>query len=209
MTIPETNAQQFTTSGGWPALNFCNTADGDLRGEWEENLHSYADLVAWAEQQMMISPAAASRLREAAANAPEAAQAALERAYALRMTLYRLFSASASEMPADRETLSDFDRALKEAAAHLSLRPVDVHYHLELALPGEEFDEVAWAVVWSAAQLLASDRLALVHECAGESCTWLFLDTTRNHSRRWCDMKGCGNRAKARAFYRRKTAKPS
>ena len=37
-----------------------------------------------------------------------------------------------------------------------------------------------------------------IRECDGDTCGWLFLDTTRNHSRRWCDMRGCGNRAKVR-----------
>ncbi|MCB0153982.1 MAG: CGNR zinc finger domain-containing protein, partial [Anaerolineae bacterium] len=60
----------------------------------------------------------------------------------------------------------------------------------------------------SAAELLTSDRLNRVGQCAGESCGWLFLDTTRNHSRRWCEMEHCGNRAKAKRHYRRRTTRP-
>lgn len=202
-----TNAQQFTTSGGWPALNFCNTADGDLHGQWHENLNSYTDLVAWGEQQGMIDAAAAARLRTAAADAPDAAQAALERAHALRLAIYNLFSSAAADCPPEPEALRSFNATLQAAAPYLTLRSANSHYHLELALPSDHLDQVIWSVAWSAAELLSSERLALVHECAGEDCSWLFLDTTRNHSRRWCDMKGCGNRAKARAFYRRKTNK--
>lgn len=207
MAITGTNAQEFTTSGGWPALNFCNTADGDIRTEWHENLNSFTDLIRWGEQHAVIDDAAAARLRAAAAADPGAAAAALDRARALRLTIYDLFSAAAAETVPEPDALATFDRALKAAAAHLTLQPADGHYHLALALPGDDLDEIIWAVVWSAAELLASDRLALVHECAGEGCSWLFLDTTRNHSRRWCEMKGCGNRAKARAFYRRKASK--
>ena len=55
---------------------------------------------------------------------------------------------------------------------------------------------------------LTSEELDQVRECAGNTCGWLFVDMSRNHSRHWCDMRDCGNRAKVRRYYqRRKTAK--
>jgi len=63
-----------------------------------------------------------------------------------------------------------------------------------------------WPVLLDAADLLTSDMLKRVGECAGEGCTWLFIDKSRNRSRQWCAMDDCGNRAKARRFYRRKQA---
>jgi predicted RNA-binding Zn ribbon-like protein len=56
----------------------------------------------------------------------------------------------------------------------------------------------------SAAELLTSETLSRVRECGGATCTWLFLDASRNRSRRWCSMESCGNRAKARRHYRRR-----
>ena len=64
-------------------------------------------------------------------------------------------------------------------------------------------DAVLWHVARSAAELLTSGDLGRVRGCASEECGWVFLDTTRNRSRRWCDMKECGNREKARRFYQR------
>ena len=58
----------------------------------------------------------------------------------------------------------------------------------------------------SAAELLTSPDLPLVRECAGYDCGWLFMDTTKNRSRRWCDMATCGNRAKGRRHYERRRA---
>ena len=46
----------------------------------------------------------------------------------------------------------------------------------------------------------------LVRECGASDCAWLFLDTSKNHHRRWCDMTRCGNRAKVRRFYARRIA---
>lgn len=67
-----------------------------------------------------------------------------------------------------------------------------------------DFSEPLWPIARSAAELLASDQLAFVRACASEKCQWFFLDTSKNHRRRWCEMTRCGNRAKARAFYERK-----
>ncbi|MBI4413448.1 MAG: CGNR zinc finger domain-containing protein, partial [candidate division NC10 bacterium] len=71
---------------------------------------------------------------------------------------------------------------------------------------GQRLDRMLWAVTRSAADLLTSGELAAVRECEAETCAWLFMDRSRNRSRRWCDMKACGNRAKARRHYERKKA---
>ena len=66
-----------------------------------------------------------------------------------------------------------------------------------------DLDRVLWPAVVSAAELLTSTELDRVRECAGERCAWLFLDHSKNQSRRWCDMTVCGNRTKARRHYAR------
>jgi len=65
-------------------------------------------------------------------------------------------------------------------------------------------ERINWLIVRSAADLLTSDKLHDVRACSAEDCRWLFLDISKNHSRRWCDMETCGNQAKARRHYRRK-----
>ena len=68
----------------------------------------------------------------------------------------------------------------------------------------QALDRMLWVVARSAADLLVSGELDTVRVCAGEDCNWLFLDTSKNRSRRWCDMKSCGNRAKVRKHYKQK-----
>jgi predicted RNA-binding Zn ribbon-like protein len=58
-----------------------------------------------------------------------------------------------------------------------------------------------WPIAQSAADLMTSDKRNSVRQCGADDCAWLFLDESRNHSRRWCDMKTCGNRQKARRHY--------
>jgi len=69
-----------------------------------------------------------------------------------------------------------------------------------------ELDRPLWPIVRSAAELLTSPERELVKRCASDTCLWLFLDRTKNHARRWCDMKVCGNRAKVRRHRRRATS---
>jgi predicted RNA-binding Zn ribbon-like protein len=61
-----------------------------------------------------------------------------------------------------------------------------------------------WPIARDAAELLASERLEYVRACASKTCEWLFLDESKNHRRRWCDMTKCGNRAKVKRFYTQK-----
>ena len=72
------------------------------------------------------------------------------------------------------------------------------------AVGAEELDRVVWPVVRSAAALLTSGSLERVRQCAGDGCDWLFVDLSKNQSRRWCSMDMCGSRAKSRRYYRRK-----
>lgn len=67
-----------------------------------------------------------------------------------------------------------------------------------------------WPIARSAAELLAHpDALAQLRECASDTCEWLFLDRSRNHTRRWCDMNDCGARTKVRRFRARRARTPA
>jgi predicted RNA-binding Zn ribbon-like protein len=70
-----------------------------------------------------------------------------------------------------------------------------------------ETDELArplWPIARAASDVLTNDAdRGLLRECADGTCAWLFLDHTKNHSRRWCDMATCGSRNKVREFRER------
>ncbi len=70
----------------------------------------------------------------------------------------------------------------------------------------DALDRVVWAIMYSALELLTSEEVKRVKECAGRDCGWLFLDMSKNGSRQWCSMEGCGSRAKMRRQYARKRA---
>jgi predicted RNA-binding Zn ribbon-like protein len=96
------------------------------------------------------------------------------------------------------------NRTLREALSRLEVAPAAGGFAWAWVADEASLDQVLWPVVRSAAQLLTSGELARVRECAREGCDWLFVDTSKNHSRRWCTMAVCGSRVKAGRYYRRK-----
>jgi hypothetical protein len=82
------------------------------------------------------------------------------------------------------------------------LEPVAGQRQLRLALPGRQLEEALWPVLWSAAALLSSDEIGKLGQCHAASCSYFFIDHSRNHSRVWCSTEGCGNRERVKRSYR-------
>ena len=198
-------ARTFNLVGSHVALDLVNTVDwrGDATRR-EELLATFEDLMAWAAAAKVLRPRDVRAITLAAQREKGQAERSLRRARRLREVLARVLTAAGrATSPATR------DMRLLNAflAAALRKRRLDVH-GTTFAWSWDQgetisFDAVLWPVVLAAADLLASEPRPHIHVCSGEGCGWLFLDTSRNQRRRWCSMRGCGNRAKARRFYER------
>lgn len=196
----------FDFSGGRLCLDFANTGRRP-RGvlEWDD-LSDYQDLVAWSQQTGILSANDARALVTGAADQPGRAGSVVGGARDLREAIYRVFSAvAAGQTPAATE-VSVLSDAATSAWTHHRIAPSDAGFAWELVLDPGSLELPLWPVARSAAELITSADLTSVRECALETCSWLFLDRSKNHSRRWCDMKSCGNRSKARRHYRRRHA---
>ena len=209
MTEIQSNRPIFKNLGGWLCLDFVNTQNWGTHERRYERFESYDDFVRFARHFELLTEAEAHQLREEAAQRPEEAIAMFEAGLALRDMLHRIFAAVASKQtppPADLATLNSL---LSQTLPHLRLIPSGKGFAWGWARTETDLEGVFWPVVYSAAELLTSEKLARLGQCAGEDCGWLFLDTSRNHSRRWCEMQHCGNRVKARRHYRRRQTGPS
>jgi len=195
--------QEFDFSGGLPCLDFANTLGGRLRERPRERLRYYSDLISWARQSGSLTDLEAQRLLREARRRPGEAAAVLERATALREAIYRVFSAVVGERFPEAADLRLLNNALSDALSWSRIVPSGDGFAWDWAGRGERLEQLMWPVARSAAELLTSADLSRVRECAETGCGWLFLDTSRNRSRQWCDMKVCGNRAKARRHYAR------
>ncbi|HYD98134.1 MAG TPA: ABATE domain-containing protein [Alphaproteobacteria bacterium] len=187
-------------------LDFTNTSSGRHSEDWLDHLTSYRMLSVWAEHAGAIDAATAALLRDKAAAMPRQAEIVLLDAVALREAIYRIFSAVAERGQAGETDLAVLDGAHLRAQRHRHLRAGPSGFALEWRPEGPALDRLLWPVAESAVELLTRGRLDRVKVCPGHHCGWLFLDTTKNGTRRWCSMEVCGNRAKQRAIQARKKA---
>jgi len=196
---------QFDLSGGVLCLDFANTSSRRRVPERSvDHLGSYDDLVGFAEQSNILSPQQADELRAQVRQHSIKAQDTLRRAISYRENLYRAFSALAEGKPVVSDDLQQINDVAIESLNHRRLARADGHYRWEWQWTSRNIlDSILWPIAQSAAELLTSTELATVRMCEAPDCAWLFLDQSRNRSRRWCDMKVCGNREKARRHYQR------
>jgi predicted RNA-binding Zn ribbon-like protein len=192
----------FEMSGGALCLDFANTV-GDRPSSTNEYLTGYIDLLAWGRQAGVVDIAQAGRLERRAERHKGEAIQVFDEAIALRECVYRIFSAlAAGSRPAVRD-LTALNGFLTSVFPHRAVVEGEDGFEWKWSGPPGALDRMLWPVLQSAAELLTSDEIHQVRECNSDRCTWLFVDRSRTHRRRWCDMKTCGNRAKARRHYQR------
>jgi predicted RNA-binding Zn ribbon-like protein len=202
MTSNAAQAEHWSFVGGHPCLDFANTADWHASERPIELLGSYTGLLAWCRADGLLDGEAVGALERSAAEHPDEAARVYERARELREAIYRLFRAHASGQAVAADDLAALNQEVERALPQLRLAPAEVGFAWTWS-NARALDAPLWPIARSAAELLTSTDLARVRECAGHPCGWLFLDTSRNRSRRWCSMESCGNRAKARRHYDR------
>jgi predicted RNA-binding Zn ribbon-like protein len=185
--------------GGASCLDFANTINS-RRSPEHDYLRSYADLVSWGRKTALFTPAQADRLLSLAEQHAGLAQEALHKALVIREMLYQLFSKIARQLALNPQEMQDFVDLYADAIAHSRFIPGEHHFTIDWK-QDEAFDSLLWPVLYSAGQILLSSELRQVKECP--NCGWLFMDRSKNQSRRWCSMDTCGARDKMRRYHRK------
>ncbi|HYP40221.1 MAG TPA: ABATE domain-containing protein [Chloroflexia bacterium] len=193
----------FDLSGGELCLDFANTVSSHPEVQMEERITSYSRLISWGKQADVLSDREEAGLLNEAERRSEEASAVHRRAIALREAIYHIFSAVVKGEQAKMSDVDVLNVELSNGLAHARLTQGEDGFAWDWEAEEGTLDRVLWVVARAAADLLTSDKLQRVTECASDKCGWLFMDLSRNHSRRWCDMNECGNRAKARRHYER------
>lgn len=187
--------------GGSLALDFINTLDWRLREPPVELLKSFGDLLRWAWTSGILEPNEARSLQTWEESHPRAAARALVESIEIREAIAAVLQAVAHGHEVPSGPLARLDAACRQAWTARKLRPAGAGAMWEWRTLDPS--RPAMAAALDAARLLTSPQGEQVRQCGDAQCGWLFLDTSRNHKRRWCNMKGCGNRNKARRYYRR------
>lgn len=169
-------------------VDFVNT----LVPSGNEKLGTYEDLLRWASEAAIVIPETLDALRLTASLRPTDAERL--------MVATRGFRGAIRKSLLHDRSVDDLERVTAVLQRYLPLRSLKwIDGKAQWVWPDRiDLERVLWPVAQSVHALLTSGRLNRVRACVG--CKQLFLDTSRNSRRRWCDMKSCGNRAKARAF---------
>ncbi len=211
--MSERTRRTFAFIGGQLCLDFVNTLGGLRGGVTREHIPGYDDLVVWSQQAGCIpEDNAPSLLLKADAHLNEAV-AVLKSAYTLREALYHIFAVVAmGSQPAEAD-LTVLNAELGKAMAGGRVIVRADGFGWEWSSDQHSLDQMFGPIARSAAELFTSPERSLVRECTSATCSWLFVDQTKNHRRHWCTMTSCGNVAKVRRHRQRQreneTAKPS
>ena len=197
------HAGNIRLSGGILCLDFVNTVHCYGCTDLGEYLNTYDDLVAWSRHVGTITDDEAKKVSRRAKRKPAEAKTAHRRAIELREAIYRIFTIILEGQSPTQKDLAIFNNYLGEAMMRSQIVKTQDGYHWDMTANRTELDWILNPVIRSSADLLVSEEIRKVKRCADPTCGWLFLDISRNRSRRWCDMADCGNRAKASRFYKK------
>jgi len=199
------NAANLPLEGGELCLDFANTVDwrndNRRRKEW---LNDFSDLILWSRHVGLLEEKTAQALSLKALQQPDKVKQLYKKAIELREVLFHIFSSIATESQPEDYSLSIFNHYLAEAMGNSCLVSLQDGFTWSFCPDPDSMDFILNPIIKSAADLLVSSNLKRAKICADDCCGWLFIDMSRNYSRRWCNMKDCGNRAKAHRHYQRK-----
>jgi predicted RNA-binding Zn ribbon-like protein len=212
MRAPRT-PRQLPILGGHLALNFANTVDDPEGPERYDHAGTYPELVAWSARIGILGPDQTEELLADGREHPRASSAALRRAHLLRRILNETFSeiaalssgdAGNAERLAVPEHWADLRPFVTEALGHADLVADGTTYQMTWPVTAR-LDAMLWPIAVAAAELLTAPELSRLKKCAG--CPWVFLDQSKNRSRRWCAMNDCGTHEKIRRYVSRRAAR--
>jgi predicted RNA-binding Zn ribbon-like protein len=198
---PTAPTKKFQFIGGELCLDFCNTVGGKRGVTTREYLDSYATLISWAEQAGLLNEPQAGALARKAARRPTDAAALLSRALGLREAIYQICLAIVAGKRAPDADLAQLNSELGRGLGRMRVVSQGTGFAWQWPRDDGALDCPLGPIARSAAELLTcGEAVEHVRQCQGDNCGWLFVDASKNHSRRWCDMRDCGNRAKIRRY---------
>jgi predicted RNA-binding Zn ribbon-like protein len=189
---------------GHPVLEFTNTVSNHASEHPGEKLFNYEDLLAWTGKVGLLHEEQLQRLKRKAATQPKESTAIFANSLELRESVYRIFVAKTKGKSPAEEDLTILNTLLTRLTSRAQIVYHSGRFDWEWNFDESALEAPLWVIVLSAVDLMTSEHVKWLGQCADEEgCGWLFVDTSKNHSRRWCDINDCGNRAKQRRYQQR------
>lgn len=196
----------FELIAGRLCLDFANTLDHRLSGNPEDKLNGYAELVEFGQQTGVFSASETRQLRHEGRKNKGEASRLFQHAVAMREMIFRILSAVAARREVSEGDVGALNAELRRLNTTSLIAPGNGGGAWRWVEKSSGAEKLIGRIVRSAMELLSSEDIERVKECAAETCGWLFIDGSRSRNRRWCEMRTCGSQHKARAYYQRKKA---
>ncbi len=193
--------EPFKLHAGHPALELVNTLDFRFSGQTVDLIPTYKDLLRLTTQLQMLTAEQARKLVRTAGE--EAARSVVASTAELREALAKVLYGriDGTRLPAGQ--IRVLEKQFHAASLHRRLMTGKLHLEWSWSGAERQAEIPLWMLAQAASDLLVSSDAELIKDCGDPTCRWLFLDVSKNHTRRWCDMKTCGNRMKARRHHAR------
>jgi len=187
-------------------LDFANLVSWRGKPDPTDSLPEPSAWLKWIRDRKLVSESALAELDRRAGLWPGEVQGAHKRAIEFREALYNLLSDFCRDKAPQGQDEAAVQEVLESALEELRLDTSSKPWQWQLEATGVDWDAALQPIALSAAQLLTSAWADRLHVCERDECQWLFLDLTKNHSRKWCSMDTCGNVIKARRNYAKRKA---
>lgn len=190
--------------GGDPAVDFVNTASLWSSGDPVDRLGDAEGFLNWVRAAGLADEKELAEAQNALRRDPAAAAAMFDLAVRLRAALKRIFDAAAHGARVQDVDLALLKDLACRARTFRDLIQIDGGFEDRWTKYAPSIEKPLLAIALAAERLLREAPLDRLHACGGEGCEWMFLDLSKNASRRWCSMATCGNAAKVKKFRSRK-----
>lgn len=197
---------EFEFIGGDPLMDFHNTIAWPRGRKSNERLRDILDFIRWAEATAVITAREARRLRSVATRNYSRASTLVADARLMRDVFHQLLMSVVDETTPDAQALDELNRRQIKAIRVFELKWHDGRIQ-RVPRVDPDMTTILDRVVWRAGELLGSSDVKRLRRCANPNCGWLFLDRSKNGTRRWCSMRECGDRAKSKRYYQRERQK--
>jgi predicted RNA-binding Zn ribbon-like protein len=186
---------EIRLDGGNLSLNFVNTIHDRYEEPLEDYLHNYLDLITWANFADAINSSQKKRLLQRSRENQEEANQVYKDSIQLREAIYQCVVSLINRDEVPPVNMQVINQWVSKAFSNLELAQLDNSFVLDWKAENSGLESVLWPIIRSFADLVTSDDRGRIKQCS--NCGWVFVDNSKNKSRRWCSMETCGNRVKA------------
>ena len=204
VNVLQRNGRRGPMKTDWDCIEFVHTAGWEARDRDDDELADFEELTAWCVRRDNLTDEEAVAFLSQARKQPDRAAETLVGAHRLRVLTYELLRAVARHEVPPAGRVEELNGLLQKLLSGRRLANEARAFHWAWRMDPYRPDTMLAPVVWSLAALVTSEERDRLKLCEADDCGWIFIDASRNRSRRWCDMSDCGNRAKVRRYRRRR-----